>query len=715
MITQQIKLNLIPGQVFPRVNASQYDSGTRTLQMALYNGDQVFNIASGMTAFVQGTKPDKTGFQYAATITEGSNIATLDITQQMTAVSGEVVCELVITSGDDRIATVNFILFVEAAALADDTVISETDLPLIEEAVEAVQRIIPIAQQVAEDAQTASDAATAATAAQEAAAEAAQEAEEWGSHSPYIGQNGNWYIYNTTTQQFEDSGVEAQGPQGETGPQGPQGVQGETGPQGPTGATGNGIVSISKTSTSGLVDTYTILFTNGTSTTFTVTNGQDGQGSGDMTKAVYDASNAVADAGGIVAYVQAHSGAGTLAGLDDVTLSNLATGQSLVYNATTQKWENAQISYSNLSGKPTLGTAASKNSTNTVAEDSTDLVESGAVYSELALKADSDKAYQTDDTTETTLASDDIIPFYDISATAKRKMTVQKFGEQLISNPNLLDNPWFTVNQRGETTYENPIGNTYCFDRWRTGIGSGATQGEFKVVQNSDGSINLVNNSSIYCNFVQPLENDFVKRIQGKTVTLSIRFADDTILYNSGVVDASINTGEIPVPIAEGTNLNVRCFGDMSANVPAVIQIAVKPGITVSNIKAIKLELGSVSTLAMDTAPNYQQELAKCQRYFYGEFAHKYAVLGYGYATSTTSVRIKVPLSVLLRVVPSITIDASLTYIFGNGGSIIPSNITVQGLDSNGVQLNVTVTNAVLNELYILKLNNTSLALSANL
>ena len=42
--------------------------------------------------------------------------------------------------------------------------------------------------------------------------------------------------------------------------------------KGATGATGNGISSITKTSTSGLVDTYTITMTNG-STTFTVTNG----------------------------------------------------------------------------------------------------------------------------------------------------------------------------------------------------------------------------------------------------------------------------------------------------------------------------------------------------------------------------------------------------------------------------------------------------------
>lgn len=42
------------------------------------------------------------------------------------------------------------------------------------------------------------------------------------------------------------------------------------------GAFANAIVSIELTSTSGLVDTYTITFTDGTSTTFNVTNGKDG-------------------------------------------------------------------------------------------------------------------------------------------------------------------------------------------------------------------------------------------------------------------------------------------------------------------------------------------------------------------------------------------------------------------------------------------------------
>jgi hypothetical protein len=65
-----------------------------------------------------------------------------------------------------------------------------------------------------------------------------------------------------------------QGPQGIQGPQGPQGIPG---PQGETGATGNGILSIQKTATAGLVDTYTITFTDGTTTTFDVTNGEDGE------------------------------------------------------------------------------------------------------------------------------------------------------------------------------------------------------------------------------------------------------------------------------------------------------------------------------------------------------------------------------------------------------------------------------------------------------
>lgn len=48
------------------------------------------------------------------------------------------------------------------------------------------------------------------------------------------------------------------------------------GAKGNKGDDGNGIVGITKTSTSGLVDTYTITYTDGSTSTFDVTNGKDG-------------------------------------------------------------------------------------------------------------------------------------------------------------------------------------------------------------------------------------------------------------------------------------------------------------------------------------------------------------------------------------------------------------------------------------------------------
>ena len=96
-----------------------------------------------------------------------------------------------------------------------------------------------------------------------------------------------------------------QGPQGVVGPQGPQGEKGDTGPQGPqgeqgdTGGDGVGITSISLlsgTHAAGTTDTYRITLTDGSTQDFTVYNGADGSGSGDMSKSIYDPTNKNADA-----------------------------------------------------------------------------------------------------------------------------------------------------------------------------------------------------------------------------------------------------------------------------------------------------------------------------------------------------------------------------------------------------------------------------------
>lgn len=64
-----------------------------------------------------------------------------------------------------------------------------------------------------------------------------------------------------------------------------------TGARGPQGLPGSSILKIERTAgtgAAGTVDTYTVTLTDGSTSSFQVRNGADGQGSGDMLAAVYD-------------------------------------------------------------------------------------------------------------------------------------------------------------------------------------------------------------------------------------------------------------------------------------------------------------------------------------------------------------------------------------------------------------------------------------------
>ena len=153
------------------------------------------------------------------------------------------------------------------------------------------------------------------------AAESAAEAEAWSKHPPYIGANGNWWVYDTATTRFVDSGVDASItvaiaditmlPEGDTPSVTNTGTATDPVfhlfiPRGATGATGNGIASIvfnqdytltitytnGQTYTTGSIRgatgvgiasvvlnqdyTLTINYTDGTSTTTTSIRGEPG-------------------------------------------------------------------------------------------------------------------------------------------------------------------------------------------------------------------------------------------------------------------------------------------------------------------------------------------------------------------------------------------------------------------------------------------------------
>lgn len=239
---------------------------------------------------------------------------------------------------------------------------------------------------------------------------------------------------------------------------------------------------------------------------------------------------------------------------------------------------------------------------------------------------------------------------------------------------NLLDNPWFTVNQRGATT--TSTNNEYIADRWLCTYGSGG----FTATRESNGSITVTPSlSTSYGALCQKLNPTIGEYLIGKTVTGSVLLDNGTMLTGTATISGTSNVDII----ARGAeNINV-VWGYANK------QIDVRSYAEAHTIKAVKLELGSVSTLANDAPPDYGEELAKCQRYFYRiSNTTNYAVFGTGHAASASVVYVFVPLPVTMRNTPGKAISTVGDFrLIGNGQSVSMTDIGVRYATPNGVTL----------------------------
>ena len=159
MITYTYDLNMVPGGGPLMVHVGQYDSDF-VIVFNLYASTGTFNVESGTTAEVRGTKRDGNGYSASATIDIANKRVTVTGNQQMTAVAGQQNFELVLLKSNKPLSTANFILDVERAAMDADTIQSDTVLMEL--------------QAIIDGAETATDAATAAAASAAAAAESAR-------------------------------------------------------------------------------------------------------------------------------------------------------------------------------------------------------------------------------------------------------------------------------------------------------------------------------------------------------------------------------------------------------------------------------------------------------------------------------------------------------------------------------------------------------------
>ena len=188
------------------------------------------------------------------------------------------------------------------------------------------------------------------------------------------------------------------------------------------------------------------------------------------------------------------------------------------------------------------------------------------------------------------------------------------------SNPNLLINGDFSINQRGKPNYGSGV---YGVDRWRIQTGT--------VVVNSD-SID-VSISGGWNYFYQIIEN--VIPLRGKTVTLSVKFKN--VSYTNGTPRIGINDGSSVVSsnIPNGFSGIVtvsKTISDTATTLQArpLVNFQSESGSDlIATLEWAKLEIGSVAT-PFSPRP-YAEELALCSRYFQRVRYYKKASDQWGY------------------------------------------------------------------------------------
>lgn len=244
-------------------------------------------------------------------------------------------------------------------------------------------------------------------------------------------------------------------------------------------------------------------------------------------------------------------------------------------------------------------------------------------------------------------------------STATQTALDTKADKTQLSNRNLLDNAWFTVNQRGVTSWTN----TYGVDRW---IGSNATG---SITSNSDNTITIISGSS-YAQIFQRLELNTLE--VGKTYTISV-------ITSNGIETKTFTLMSTLTRYKLGT---VTIHTNKLSGYYEIFVGNYTPNTTVT-IKAVKLEVGSISTLHLDAPPNYAEELLKCQRYFYSCTQGKTGAVYLGNANCTNTYALcYIPVN--MRVHPTVSIKGSISdFVINNGSSAhYPSNVAIDGSNS---------------------------------
>ena len=280
------------------------------------------------------------------------------------------------------------------------------------------------------------------------------------------------------------------------------------------------------------------------------------------------------------------------------------------------------------------------------------------------------------------------------------------------TRPNLLDN-WFFVgggsqlgygvfpiNQRGLATVNS---SGYHIDRW-------TNYNITSMTLDSDG-ITLVASAS---GFVLNQKIASPASCAGKTLTATALFS--SVSGGTAGVRLAVGTA-VYSPTTDlssgGMSTITRKLTDSNDLTSIGLNIRLSSG-TTAKLVAVKLEIGDTQTLVhnegtdanpvwvLNELPDYAEQLAKCQRYYFRMPTDSTYIkpVGYGVSTNATTLRIAIPLPQVMFKTPTVTSSSGLVMNGYHGtssksftnpsfantylhGSICSTQITDSGLTAN--------------------------------
>lgn len=261
------------------------------------------------------------------------------------------------------------------------------------------------------------------------------------------------------------------------------------------------------------------------------------------------------------------------------------------------------------------------------------------------------------------------IPFKNESLTeaeaAQARANIRAGG----SNDNLLDNAYFVgggsqlgdgvypINQRGQASYS---GSGNIFDRW-------SLQNAFATL--AADAVYFGSTTQNVWGLLQQVPSCF-RNLWGKTVTVSAIIGDELVqetytIPSSGAFDMpAAGSGGVYINLYsyDGSNIVFRIYTQYTASY---------------HIKAVKLEEGTVSTLANDLPHDFDGELRKCQRYLYIIKGAPYTIFAPSTVAENTNYTVGlVPLPVPMRAAPTVAVSGSFRLWGGIGYEYAMAGIT---------------------------------------